>query len=203
VDAVAKEGWYEDPADRHERRWFSQGTPTDLVMDGGRTSRDPISISDPEMFQSMALAAPPDDGPLLIRPGQTPSEPDIRPGPDPAGLRYAAQMKPGAVQSWRWPMVALGAVIVCEFLFGLSGLTAGFMLGFTALALVPLLFVGSTLRARIMQRQVWQTAVEHDPSIAPLLASWRLIKPADYLKAAFVLAEAAVVVALILRQFRG
>lgn len=34
-----EEGWYVDPYGAHEARWFSEGTPTDLVRDGGRDSR--------------------------------------------------------------------------------------------------------------------------------------------------------------------
>jgi hypothetical protein len=34
------EGWYHDPFGRHEARWFSDGTPTDLVRDGGVEARD-------------------------------------------------------------------------------------------------------------------------------------------------------------------
>lgn len=60
-----KEGWYEDPASRHEYRWFSEGVPTDLVKDAGRTSRDAISMADPAIYQSMQLEQPPDEGPLL------------------------------------------------------------------------------------------------------------------------------------------
>jgi len=36
-----EEGWYIDPFQVHERRWFSEGTPTKLVSDGGVTSTDP------------------------------------------------------------------------------------------------------------------------------------------------------------------
>jgi hypothetical protein len=32
-----KQGWYQDPAGRHEYRWFSDGTPTDLIRDGSAT----------------------------------------------------------------------------------------------------------------------------------------------------------------------
>jgi hypothetical protein len=60
-----KEGWYEDPADRHDYRWFSEGAPTDLVRDGAVTSRDPISVTDPAAFESMELKQPPDIAPLL------------------------------------------------------------------------------------------------------------------------------------------
>jgi hypothetical protein len=60
-----KEGWYEDPADRHDYRWFSEGAPTDLVRDGAVTSRDPISVNDPAAFESMELKRPPDTAPLL------------------------------------------------------------------------------------------------------------------------------------------
>jgi len=65
VSDQAREGWFEDPARRHEYRWFSQGVPTDLVKDGTRTSRDALSISDPSVYESMDLQRPPDVGPLL------------------------------------------------------------------------------------------------------------------------------------------
>ena len=35
------EGWYVDPYRRHQARWFSNGTPTDLVSDSGTESSDP------------------------------------------------------------------------------------------------------------------------------------------------------------------
>lgn len=34
------EGWYRDPYDRHEARWFSDGSPTSLVRDGGVEAHD-------------------------------------------------------------------------------------------------------------------------------------------------------------------
>ncbi len=34
------EGWFTDPFGRHEARWFSAGSPTSLVRDGGTESRD-------------------------------------------------------------------------------------------------------------------------------------------------------------------
>jgi hypothetical protein len=34
------EGWFTDPFDRHEARWFSVGTPTKLVRDGSTESHD-------------------------------------------------------------------------------------------------------------------------------------------------------------------
>lgn len=67
-----KEGWYEDPAERHEYRWFSDGVPTDLVRDGRETSRDEISIRDPEVYRSMELGRPPDTGPLLHKDDDAP-----------------------------------------------------------------------------------------------------------------------------------
>jgi hypothetical protein len=36
------EGWYTDHTGAHELRWYSVGTPTDLVEDGGIESRDPL-----------------------------------------------------------------------------------------------------------------------------------------------------------------
>ena len=35
------EGWFVDPYGRHEHRWFSAGTPSSLVRDGGIESADP------------------------------------------------------------------------------------------------------------------------------------------------------------------
>jgi hypothetical protein len=35
------EGWYVDPYRRRRARWFSSGTPTDLLSDGGAESSDP------------------------------------------------------------------------------------------------------------------------------------------------------------------
>jgi hypothetical protein len=58
VTGQVKEGWYEDPSDHHEYRWFSNGTPTDLVKDGTLTSRDPISITESAAFESMELDQP-------------------------------------------------------------------------------------------------------------------------------------------------
>jgi hypothetical protein len=34
------EGWFYDPYKRHEARWFSNGTPTDLVRDGSQVAHD-------------------------------------------------------------------------------------------------------------------------------------------------------------------
>jgi hypothetical protein len=34
------EGWYTDPFDQHEARWFSAGVPTSLVRDAGTESHD-------------------------------------------------------------------------------------------------------------------------------------------------------------------
>jgi hypothetical protein len=34
------EGWFTDPFERHEARWFSAGTPTSLVRDGGIEGND-------------------------------------------------------------------------------------------------------------------------------------------------------------------
>jgi hypothetical protein len=37
----ADEGWYSDPWGRHEARWMSAGTATNLVKDGDVESQDP------------------------------------------------------------------------------------------------------------------------------------------------------------------
>ena len=78
VANLVREGWYQDPAGRHEYRWFSQGVPTDLVMDGHATSRDGTGIvQDPAVYASMDLAEPPDDGPLLHTGDSAPSHLEI------------------------------------------------------------------------------------------------------------------------------
>lgn len=41
-DASMLEGWCTDPFGRHEARWMSLGTPTELVRDGGVEGRDPV-----------------------------------------------------------------------------------------------------------------------------------------------------------------
>ena len=35
------EGWYHDPYERHEERWYSNGKPTALVRDAHVESKDP------------------------------------------------------------------------------------------------------------------------------------------------------------------
>jgi hypothetical protein len=43
------EGWQPDPFGRHDQRWISAGTPTDLVRDGRRERRDaPVEGPPPE-----------------------------------------------------------------------------------------------------------------------------------------------------------
>lgn len=37
---MSTEGWYVDPFGAHEQRWFSDGTPTALVLDHGVESTD-------------------------------------------------------------------------------------------------------------------------------------------------------------------
>jgi hypothetical protein len=38
--APPPEGWYRDPYGLHQDRWFSAGTPTSLVRDGGTEGHD-------------------------------------------------------------------------------------------------------------------------------------------------------------------
>jgi hypothetical protein len=38
---VHAEGWYRDPYKIHADRWFSDGSPTELVRDGAKESKDP------------------------------------------------------------------------------------------------------------------------------------------------------------------
>jgi hypothetical protein len=200
-----REGWYGDPAGRHEYRWFSQGTPTDLVMDRSRTSRDPTSAAD--LFQSMDLKRQPDYGPLLRRPDEPDPDavgPIIRSGIDPLGLRVVTtRMARYGVYSWRFPIAGFGFAILIEFWLGLNVLTVRSVYLFVLLALAPLLWVGAALRGRLLERAVWRNAAPHDPSVLPLLAGWRLVRPSEYLKAGVVVVEVAVLTWLIVRQLGG
>jgi hypothetical protein len=40
-----EEGWFEDPYELHEDRWFSNGEPTKLVRDSGIESYDAVPSS--------------------------------------------------------------------------------------------------------------------------------------------------------------
>jgi hypothetical protein len=67
VTNLVRQGWYQDPAGRHEFRWFSQGVPTDLVKDARETSRDAVGIGeDAAVCESMDLVEPADDGRLVF-----------------------------------------------------------------------------------------------------------------------------------------
>jgi hypothetical protein len=41
VKATLAEGWFHDPYDLHEARWYSVGAPTSLVRDGALVGQDP------------------------------------------------------------------------------------------------------------------------------------------------------------------
>ena len=40
------EGWYLDPFERHQDRWFSNGRPTSLVRDEGLESHDAAPVEE-------------------------------------------------------------------------------------------------------------------------------------------------------------
>ena len=60
------EGWYTDPFARHEQRWMSDGKPTKLARDGGKTSYD-----DPP-------GGPFVQDPEEVEPTQTPSNDELQ-----------------------------------------------------------------------------------------------------------------------------
>ena len=86
MSELVKEGWYEDPAGRHEYRWFSVGAPTDLVRDGPATGHDPISMADPALFDDIHLEGPPDTAPLLHSPAADPNLVLVNFGMGPVGV---------------------------------------------------------------------------------------------------------------------
>lgn len=79
-----EQGWYVDPYGLHDRRWFSDGTPTKLVRDGDLESNDP-----------------PPDRPFEGSPEPLPVGPDggadVRSGP---GQSASKQEDPGVVGAW-------------------------------------------------------------------------------------------------------
>ena len=135
---IAKQGWLEDPAGRHQYRWFSQGTPTDLVKDGPVTSRDAISISDLAAYQTMELAEPPDDSPLLHKDdAPTPHFEIVNFGVGPVSVvNTAARTAPDPRYVWSRPAGAVERIAVflpilaaiLFFTFGLLELGAGLLI---------------------------------------------------------------------------
>src|SRR5215469_497795 len=110
---LVKEGWYEDPAYRHEYRWFSEGAPTDLVKDAGKTSRDAISMADPALYQSMPLEEPPDNGPLLHKDAPPPKLELLNYGVGPVGvINTAASPADGDPAVWSRPAGAVEILLV-------------------------------------------------------------------------------------------
>lgn len=59
-------GWYDDPTGRHELRWFSQGTPTELVRDAAAESKDELSVREQALpavsGPGLRLPSPPGQG---------------------------------------------------------------------------------------------------------------------------------------------
>jgi len=91
-------GWFKDPFDRHEDRYFSGGQPTKLVRDGGRESYDPPP--------DLPLPGPPE-----------PSVADHSPAPTAADLRRADDAERESAYDRRWAcdkatsfMIRFGAV---------------------------------------------------------------------------------------------
>ena len=106
---LVKEGWYEDPANRHEYRWFSQGVPTDLVKDDGTTSRDSISLTDPAAYQSMQLAQEPDVGPLLHKDDAPPPKLELVNIGGVGSMGYAGVINTASVPVQAVPVARAGA----------------------------------------------------------------------------------------------
>lgn len=54
---MSEEGWYTDPYQVHEHRWFSDGSPTSLVRDKGKTSKD-VPPDTPYIEEPVMVQAP-------------------------------------------------------------------------------------------------------------------------------------------------
>jgi hypothetical protein len=154
---LGKEGWYEDPAGRHEYRWFSVGVPTDLVKDAGKTSRDAISMTDAALYQSMQLAEPPDDRPLLHTDDAPQPKLDLVNIDGVGNMGYAAVINTAARGPYRDPAVWSKPAGPVEIILVLLPLVAAVVLFGRILArpapegipliVLPLLFVLSLLIA--------------------------------------------------------
>lgn len=55
--AERAEGWYTDPYGRHEARWMSDGTPTELVRDRGVESHDAPPDEEPSQTPELVAEA--------------------------------------------------------------------------------------------------------------------------------------------------
>jgi hypothetical protein len=61
------EGWFTDPSGRHEARWLSEGTPTNLVRDGTVESFEETPEGPPNLVPEAINTAKPDSGAGLKR----------------------------------------------------------------------------------------------------------------------------------------
>ena len=101
--------------------------PTDLVKEGAVTSRDAISISDLAAYETMELAEPPDDSPLLHRDdAPTPHFEILNYGVGPVSVvntaartapdqRYVRSRPAGAIERIVVLLPILAAVLVLSF----------------------------------------------------------------------------------------
>ncbi len=62
-----EEGWYTDPYERHDARWFSDGTPTKLVLDGVTESYDEPPDEPPSASPERIEGTPAEHGEDLYR----------------------------------------------------------------------------------------------------------------------------------------
>jgi hypothetical protein len=150
---TVKEGWYEDPARRHQYRWFSDGTPTDLVRNGGKTFRDAISMADASLYQSMDLEQPPDVSPPVYRPDDRPPRFEVLNfGRGPVSVvNTAADSDP---RSWSQP--ASGVEILLVLFPVLVGVPIGLIVGapvIVVLGLVLMSLLAAVLGARRRRRR--------------------------------------------------
>jgi hypothetical protein len=114
---VREQGWYADPYGLHGDRWYSGGTPTSLVRDGGVESHDTPPPAEPRAAP-VPLELPPGDASDMKRADEVPASLFD------ADLSCAAQervRKPWlATWSVRRGLVAAGALIASFFLSGAS-----------------------------------------------------------------------------------
>ena len=67
---MAAEGWYDDPFEVHEHRWFSDGRPTALVRDAHVESSDPPPVATYDGMLTEAATFEPRNGADMIRSGE-------------------------------------------------------------------------------------------------------------------------------------
>ena len=78
-------GWYPDPTNRHQNRWFDGNDWTDHVADGQAVSTDPVQGGPDRRVHPADPAATPDPAATSVSPAASGPPPGAPGGPQPGG----------------------------------------------------------------------------------------------------------------------